>query len=43
MSFEDQSVPLFHLRPRQLEILRGPSASLMIPTVSEQDASDIQK
>ncbi len=43
MSFEDQTVPLFHFRPRQLEVLRGPSASMMIPTVSEQDSANIHK
>jgi hypothetical protein len=43
MGFEDQAVPIFHLSPRQLEILRRPFAGVMIPPVGEQDASDIQK
>jgi hypothetical protein len=43
MGFEDQAVPIFHLSPRQLEVLRRPSAGVMIPPVGEQDAADIQK
>ena len=43
MSFEDEAVPLFHLRPRQLEVLRSSSASVMIPTVGEQYSANIHK
>jgi hypothetical protein len=43
MGFEDQAVPILHLSPLQLEVLRRPSAGMMIPPVGEQDATDIQK
>ncbi len=43
MGFEDQAMPIFHLRPLQLEVLRRPSAGMMIPPVGEQDTADIQK
>src|ERR1035438_9796833 len=43
MGFEDQAVPIFHLSPRQLEVLRHPSARVTIPPVGEQDAADIRE
>src|ERR1019366_6873134 len=40
---EGQLMPILHLGPLQLEVLRRPSAGMMIPTVGEQDTADIQK
>ena len=36
-------MPLLHLIPVQLEVLRGATAGMMIPAVGEQDAADIKE
>ena len=43
VSGEVQLMPIFHLRPRQLEAFRRPSAGMMIPPVGEQHAAYIHK
>jgi hypothetical protein len=41
--FKVQRVPLFHLRPFQLEMFGRPSAGMMIPAIGEQDATDVEE
>jgi hypothetical protein len=43
VDFEGQSVPLFHLSPRQIEIFCRPPAGMMIPPIVEEYIADIQK
>ena len=43
MDFEDEAMPLFHLGPIQLELRHRSPAGVVIPSVGEQDAADIDK
>ena len=43
MSGKVQAVPILHLSPLQVEILSGPSAGMVIPSIGEQNAADIHK
>jgi len=36
-------MPLFHLGPVQLELRHGSPAGVVIPTVGEQDTTDVDK
>jgi hypothetical protein len=38
-----QAMAILHLSPLQVEILRRPSAGMVIPSVSKQDTADIHK
>ena len=38
-----QAMPLFHLGPVQFEMLRRPSAGVVIPAVGEQNAANVQE
>jgi hypothetical protein len=43
MAFEGQTMPILHLRPLQIEVLRRLSAGDMIPSVVEQNTADIHE
>ena len=43
MDFKDEAMPLFHLGPIQLELRHGSPAGVVIPSVGEQDTTDIHK
>jgi hypothetical protein len=43
MGLEHETMTLIHIRPVQLEVLRGASALKMVPPVGEQDAAHIYK
>jgi hypothetical protein len=43
VGFEGQGMPLLHLGPLQLEVLRHLSAGNMVPPVVEEDTADIQE
>jgi hypothetical protein len=43
MRLEDQSVALFHLCPRQLEVFGRATAGQMVPRIGEQNLADIKE